>query len=92
MNKEENIDIIFGLILMNIFFNILSSFDSDLFEFFFEVLKIIDELVFKIDLNSILYVNIIIWNLVFGVLFLLLGINVILNFSIGFLSNNELYF
>ncbi|XP_009204232.1 adhesion G-protein coupled receptor G6 isoform X3 [Papio anubis] len=92
VNKEENIDITLGSTLMNIFSNILSSSDSDLLESSSEALKTIDELAFKIDLNSTSHVNITTRNLALGVSSLLPGTNAISNFSIGLPSNNESYF
>ncbi|XP_062952627.1 adhesion G-protein coupled receptor G6 isoform X1 [Cynocephalus volans] len=92
VNKEENIDITLGSTLMNIFSNILSSSDSDLLESSSEALKTIDELAFKIDLNSTPRVNITTRNLALGVSSLSSGTNAISNFSIGLPSNNESYF
>ncbi|XP_062042836.1 adhesion G-protein coupled receptor G6 isoform X2 [Lepus europaeus] len=92
VSKEENIDITLGSTLMNIFSNILSNSDSDLFESSSEALKTIDELAFKIDLNSTPHVNIATRNLALGVSSLSPGTNVISNFSIGLPSNNESYF
>nr|XP_020010359.1 adhesion G-protein coupled receptor G6 [Castor canadensis] len=92
VNKEENIDIELGSTLMNIFSNILSSSDSDLLESSSEALKTIDELAFKIDLNSTTHVNIATQNLALGVSSLIPGTNAISNFSIGLPSNNESYF
>lgn len=92
VNKEENIDITLGSTLMNIFSNILSSSDNDLLQSSSEALKTIDELAFKIDLNSTQRVNITTRNLALGVSSLNPGINAISNFSIGLPSNNESYF
>ncbi|XP_058390169.1 adhesion G-protein coupled receptor G6 isoform X7 [Diceros bicornis minor] len=92
VNKEENIDITLGSTLMNIFSNILTSSDSDLLESSSEALKTIDELAFKIDLNSTSHVNITTRNLALGVSSLSPGTNEISNFSIGLPSNNESYF
>ncbi|XP_045355794.1 adhesion G-protein coupled receptor G6 isoform X1 [Leopardus geoffroyi] len=92
VNKEENIDIMLGSTLMNIFSNILTSPDSDLLESSSEALKTIDELAFKIDLNSTSRVNITTRNLALGVSSLSPGTNEISNFSIGLPSNNESYF
>lgn len=92
VNKEENIDITLGSTLMNIFSNILSSSDSDLLESSTEALKTIDELAFKIDLNSTPHVNIETQNLALGVSSLIPGTNAPSNFSIGLPSNNESYF
>ncbi|XP_051020591.1 adhesion G-protein coupled receptor G6 [Acomys russatus] len=92
VNKEENIDITLGSTLMNIFSNILSSSDSDLLESSTEALKTIDELAFKIDLNSTPRVNIETQNLALGVSSLIPGVNAPSNFSIGLPSNNESYF
>ncbi|XP_019651793.1 adhesion G-protein coupled receptor G6 isoform X2 [Ailuropoda melanoleuca] len=92
VNKEENIDITLGSTLMNIFSNILTSPDSDLLESSSEALKTIDELAFKIDLNSISRVNITTRNLALGVSSLSPGTNEISNFSISLPSNNESYF
>uniref|UniRef100_A0A8C6S403 Adhesion G-protein coupled receptor G6 n=1 Tax=Nannospalax galili TaxID=1026970 RepID=A0A8C6S403_NANGA len=92
VNKEDNIDITLGSALMNIFSNILSSSDSDLLESSSEALKTIDELAFKIDLNSTPRVNITTQNLALGVSSLTPGTNIVLNFSIGLPSNNESYF
>ncbi|KAL6066698.1 hypothetical protein STEG23_026810, partial [Scotinomys teguina] len=92
VNKEENIDIALGSTLMNIFSNILSSSDSDLWESSSEALKTIDELAFKIDLNSTPHVNIATQNLALGVSSLMPGTDAPSNFSIGLPSNNESYF
>ncbi|XP_029389028.1 adhesion G-protein coupled receptor G6 isoform X2 [Mus pahari] len=92
VNKEENIDITLGSTLMNIFSNILSSSDSHLLESSTEALKTIDELAFKIDLNSTSHVNIETQNLALGVSSLMPGTNAPSNFSIGLPSNNESYF
>ncbi|XP_047414085.1 adhesion G-protein coupled receptor G6 isoform X4 [Sciurus carolinensis] len=92
VNQEENIDITLGSTLMNIFSNILSSSDSDLLESSSEALKTIDELAFKIDLNSTPHVNIATRNLALGVSSLNPETNAISNFSIGLPSNNESYF
>nr|XP_034348020.1 adhesion G-protein coupled receptor G6 isoform X1 [Arvicanthis niloticus] len=92
VNKEENIDISLGSTLMNIFSNILSSSDSDLLESSTEALKTIDELAFKIDLNSTPHVNIETQNLALGVSSLMPGTKAPSNFSIGLPSNNESYF
>lgn len=92
VNKEENIDIALGSTLMNIFSNILSSSDSDLRESSSEALKTIDELAFKIDLNSTPRVNIATQNLALGVSSLMPGTDAPSNFSIGLPSNNESYF
>ncbi|KAM8963301.1 adhesion G-protein coupled receptor G6 isoform 2-T2 [Lycaon pictus] len=92
VNKEENIDIILGSTLMTIFSNILTSPDSDLLESSSEALKTIDELAFKIDLNTTSRVNITTRNLALGVSSLSPGTNEISNFSIGLPSNNESYF
>ncbi|XP_033619149.1 adhesion G-protein coupled receptor G6 isoform X4 [Fukomys damarensis] len=92
VNKEENIDITLGSTLMNIFSNILSSSDNDLLQSSSEALKTIDELAFKIDLNSTQRVNITTRNLALGVSSLNPGTNAISNFSIGLPSNNESYF
>ncbi|XP_064342720.1 adhesion G-protein coupled receptor G6 isoform X2 [Camelus dromedarius] len=92
VNKEENIDITLGSTLMNIFSNILTSPDSDLLESSSEALKTIDELAFKIDLNSTSHVNITTRNLALGVSSLSPGTNEVSNFSIGLPSNNESYF
>lgn len=92
VNKEENIDVTLGSTLMNIFSNILSNSDSDLLESSSEALKTIDELAFKIDLNSTPHVNIATRNLALGVSSVSPGTNVISNFSIGLPSNNESYF
>ncbi|XP_014652002.1 PREDICTED: G-protein coupled receptor 126 [Ceratotherium simum simum] len=92
VNKEENIDITLGSTLMNIFSNILTSSDSDLLESSSEALKTIDELAFKIDLNSTSHVNITTRNLALGVSSLSPDTNEISNFSIGLPSNNESYF
>ncbi|XP_057345127.1 adhesion G-protein coupled receptor G6 isoform X2 [Manis pentadactyla] len=92
VNKEENIDIMLGSTLMNIFSNILTSPDSDLLESSSEALKTIDELAFKIDLNSTSHVNITTRNLALGVSSLSPTTNDISNFSISLPSNNESYF
>ncbi|XP_032195247.1 adhesion G-protein coupled receptor G6 isoform X3 [Mustela erminea] len=92
VNKEENIDIMLGSTLMNIFSNILTSPDSDLLESSSEALKTIDELAFKIDLSSTSHVNITTRNLALGVSSLSPETNEISNFSIGLPSNNESYF
>ncbi|XP_044103598.1 adhesion G-protein coupled receptor G6 isoform X2 [Neovison vison] len=92
VNKEENIDIMLGSTLMNIFSNILTSPDSDLLESSSEALKTIDELAFKIDLSSTSRVNITTRNLALGVSSLSPETNEISNFSIGLPSNNESYF
>ncbi|XP_053447160.1 adhesion G-protein coupled receptor G6 isoform X3 [Nycticebus coucang] len=92
VNNEENIDITLGSTLMNIFSNILSSSDSDLLESSSEALKTIDELAYKIDLNSTQHVNITTRNLALGVSSLSPGTNGISNFSIGLPNNNESYF
>uniref|UniRef100_H0X6P1 Adhesion G-protein coupled receptor G6 n=1 Tax=Otolemur garnettii TaxID=30611 RepID=H0X6P1_OTOGA len=92
VNNEDNIDITLGSTLMNIFSNILSSSDSNLLESSSEALKTIDELAFKIDLNSTQHVNITTQNLALGVSSLSPGTNGISNFSIGLPSNNESYF
>ncbi|XP_032959026.1 adhesion G-protein coupled receptor G6 isoform X2 [Rhinolophus ferrumequinum] len=92
VNKEENIDITLGSTLMNIFSNILTSPDSDLLESSSEALKTIDELAFKIDLNSTSRVNITTRNLALGVSSLSPETSEILNFSISLPSNNESYF
>uniref|UniRef100_A0A8C0LWH5 Adhesion G-protein coupled receptor G6 n=1 Tax=Canis lupus familiaris TaxID=9615 RepID=A0A8C0LWH5_CANLF len=92
VNKEENIDIMLGSTLMTIFSNILTSPDSDLLESSSEALKTIDELAFKIDLNTTSRVNITTRNLALGVSSLSPGTNEISNFSIGLPSNNESYF
>uniref|UniRef100_A0A286XEE8 Adhesion G-protein coupled receptor G6 n=1 Tax=Cavia porcellus TaxID=10141 RepID=A0A286XEE8_CAVPO len=92
VNKEENIDITLGSTLMNIFSNILSSSDNDLLESSSEALKTIDELAFKIDLNSTPHVNIATRNLALGVSSLTPGMSTISNFSIGLPSNNDSYF
>ncbi|XP_023567988.1 adhesion G-protein coupled receptor G6 isoform X2 [Octodon degus] len=92
VNKEDNIDITLGSTLMNIFSNILSSSDNDLLESSSEALKTIDELAFKIDLNSTPHVNITTRNLALGVSSLIPGMSTISNFSIGLPSNNESYF
>ncbi|XP_021114988.1 adhesion G-protein coupled receptor G6 isoform X4 [Heterocephalus glaber] len=92
VNKEENIDITLGSTLMNIFSNILSSSDNDLLQSSSEALKTIDELAFKIDLNSTPHVHITTRNLALGVSSLTPGTNAISNFSIGLPSNNESYF
>ncbi|XP_015988183.2 adhesion G-protein coupled receptor G6 isoform X5 [Rousettus aegyptiacus] len=92
VNKEENIDITLGSTLMNIFSNILTSPDSDLLASSSDALKTIDELAFKIDLNSTPRVNITTRNLALGVSSLSPGTNEILNFSISLPSNNESYF
>jgi G protein-coupled receptor 126 len=59
---------------------------------FFRALKTIDELAFKIDLNSTPHVNIETQNLALGVSSLIPGTNAPSNFSIGLPSNNESYF
>lgn len=59
---------------------------------FLSALKTIDELAFKIDLNSTPRVNITTRNLALGVSSLSPGTNEILNFSISLPSNNESYF
>ncbi|KAM7340799.1 hypothetical protein ACRRTK_001414 [Alexandromys fortis] len=92
VSEEENIDITLGSTLMNIFSNILSSSDSDLLESSSEALKTIDELAFKIDLNSTAHVNIATQNLALGVSSLMPGTDAPSNFSIGLPSNNESYF
>ncbi|ERE84998.1 G-protein coupled receptor [Cricetulus griseus] len=92
VNQEENIDIALGSTLMNIFSNILSSSDSDLLESSSEALKTIDELAFKIDLNSTPHVNIATQNLALGVSSLMPGTDAPSNFSIGLPNNNESYF
>ncbi|KAK2495898.1 hypothetical protein MC885_001512, partial [Smutsia gigantea] len=92
VNKEENIDIMLGSTLMNIFSNILTSPDSDLLESSSEALKTIDELAFKIDLNSTSHVNITTRNLALGVSSLSPKTNEVSNFSISLPSNNESYF
>ncbi|XP_075804665.1 adhesion G-protein coupled receptor G6 isoform X1 [Microtus pennsylvanicus] len=92
VSEEENIDITLGSTLMNIFSNILSSSDSDLLESSSEALKTIDELAFKIDLNSTPHVNIATQNLALGVSSLMPGTDAPSNFSIGLPSNNESYF
>ncbi|KAI4539211.1 hypothetical protein MG293_010603 [Ovis ammon polii] len=92
VNKEENIDITLGSTLMNIFSNILTSPDSDLLESSSEALKTIDELAFKIDLQSTTHVNITTQNLALGVSSVSPETNEISNFSIGLPSNNESYF
>ncbi|KAF4024625.1 hypothetical protein G4228_016536 [Cervus hanglu yarkandensis] len=92
VNKEENIDITLGSTLMNIFSNILTSPDSDLLESSSEALKTIDELAFKIDLQSTTHVNITTRNLALGVSSVSPETNEISNFSIGLPSNNESYF
>lgn len=60
--------------------------------YFFRALKTIDELAFKIELNSTPHVNIMTRNLALGVSSLSPGANGISNFSIGLPSNNESYF
>nr|XP_045014050.1 adhesion G-protein coupled receptor G6 isoform X2 [Jaculus jaculus] len=92
VNKEENIDITLGSTLITIFSNILSSSDSDLLESSSEALKTIDELAFKIDLNSTPHVHITTQNLALGVSSLNPETNAISNFSIGLPGNNESYF
>lgn len=92
VSEEENIDITLGSTLMNIFSNILSSSDSDLLESSSEALKTIDELAFKIDLNSTPHVNIATQNLALGVSSLMPGTDAPSNFSISLPSNNESYF
>ncbi|XP_054992917.1 adhesion G-protein coupled receptor G6 isoform X1 [Sorex araneus] len=92
VNKEENIDITLGSTLMTIFSNILTSSDSDLLDSSSEALKTIDELAFKIDLNSTSHVNITTRNLALGVSSLSPKTNEISNFSIGLPSNNDSYF
>ncbi|XP_006915481.1 adhesion G-protein coupled receptor G6 [Pteropus alecto] len=92
VNKEENIDITLGSTLMNIFSNILTSPDSDLLASSSDALKTIDELAFKIDLNSTSRVNITTRNLALGVSSLSPGTNEILNFSISLPNSNESYF
>lgn len=92
VNDEENIDLTLGSTLMNIFSNILTSQESDLLESSFEALKTIDELAFKIDLNSTSHVNITTRNLALGVSSLNPGTNEISNFSISLPSNNESYY
>ncbi|XP_032728952.1 adhesion G-protein coupled receptor G6 isoform X5 [Lontra canadensis] len=92
VNKEENIDIMLGSTLMNIFSNILTSPDSDLLESSSEALKTIDKLAFKIDLSSTSHVNITTRNLALGVSSLSPETNEISNFSISLPSNNESYF
>ncbi|KAM5283342.1 adhesion G-protein coupled receptor G6 isoform 3-T5 [Hipposideros larvatus] len=92
VNKEENIDRTLGSTLMNIFSNILTSSDRDLLDSSSEALKTIDELAFKIDLNSTSPVNITTRNLALGVSSLSPGTSEILNFSIGLPSINEPYF
>ncbi|XP_006891730.1 PREDICTED: G-protein coupled receptor 126 isoform X2 [Elephantulus edwardii] len=92
VNSEENIDLTLGSALMTIFSNILTSSDSDLLESASEALRTIDELAFKIDLNSTSRVNITTRNLALGVSSLTPGTNTISNFSIGLPSNNESYF
>ncbi|XP_054426020.1 adhesion G-protein coupled receptor G6 isoform X2 [Pteronotus mesoamericanus] len=92
VNKEENIDITLGSTLMNIFSNILTSSDSDLLESSSEALKTIDELAFKIDLNSTSRVNIATRNLALGISSLSPETSEILNFSISLPKNNESYF
>ncbi|KAM5325162.1 adhesion G-protein coupled receptor G6 isoform 2-T2 [Glossophaga mutica] len=92
VNKEENIDITLGSTLMNIFSNILTSSDSDLLESSSEALKTIDELAFKIDLNSTSRVNIATRNLALGISSLSPKTNEVLNFSISLPTNNESYF
>ncbi|XP_006834768.1 PREDICTED: G-protein coupled receptor 126 [Chrysochloris asiatica] len=92
VNNKEDIDITLGSSLMTIFSNILTSSDSDLLESSSEALKTIDELAFKIDLNSTSRVNITTRNLALGVSSISPGTNAISNFSIGLPSNNESYF
>ncbi|XP_006755439.1 PREDICTED: G-protein coupled receptor 126 [Myotis davidii] len=92
VNKEENIDITLGSTIMNIFSNILTSSDSDLIESSSEALKTIDELAFKIDLNSTPHVNITTRNLALGISSLSPGTSEALNFSISLPKNNESYF
>ncbi|XP_036270168.1 adhesion G-protein coupled receptor G6 isoform X3 [Pipistrellus kuhlii] len=92
VNKEENIDISLGATIMNIFSNILTSSDSDLIESSSEALKTIDELAFKIDLNSTQHVNIATRNLALGISSLPPETNEVLNFSISLPRNNESYF
>uniref|UniRef100_G1P1I3 Adhesion G-protein coupled receptor G6 n=1 Tax=Myotis lucifugus TaxID=59463 RepID=G1P1I3_MYOLU len=92
VNKEENIDINLGSTIMNIFSNILSSSDSDLIESSSEALKTIDELAFKIDLNSTPRVNITTRNLALGISSLSPQTSEVLNFSISLPKNNESYF
>ncbi|KAK1338069.1 hypothetical protein QTO34_001178 [Cnephaeus nilssonii] len=92
VNKEENIDITLGSTIMNIFSNILTSSDSNLIESSSEALKTIDELAFKIDLNSTSPVNIATRNLALGISSLSPETNEVLNFSISLPRNNESYF
>ncbi|XP_066229201.1 adhesion G-protein coupled receptor G6 isoform X1 [Saccopteryx leptura] len=89
VNNEENIDETLGSTLMNIFSNILTSPDEDLLESSSEALKTIDELAFKINLNSISRVNISTRNLALGVSSLSPETSEILNFSISLPRNNE---
>ncbi|KAM7137017.1 adhesion G-protein coupled receptor G6 isoform 5-T5 [Molossus nigricans] len=92
VNKEENIDLTLGSTLMNIFSNILTSPDSDLLKSSSEALRTIDELAFKIDLNSTPHVNITTRNLALGVSSLSPETSEDLNFSISLPRNNESYF
>uniref|UniRef100_A0A8B9YHC4 Adhesion G-protein coupled receptor G6 n=1 Tax=Bos mutus grunniens TaxID=30521 RepID=A0A8B9YHC4_BOSMU len=92
VNEKENIDITLGSTLMNIFSNILTSPDSDLLESSSEALKTIDELAFKIDLQSTTHMNITTQNLALGVSSVSPETNEVSNFSIGLPSNNESYF
>ncbi|KAM5263638.1 adhesion G-protein coupled receptor G6 [Ctenodactylus gundi] len=92
VSQEENIDVSLGSTLMNIFSNILSSSDNNLLESSSEALKTIDELAFKIDLNTTPRVNITTRNLALGVSSLTPGMGALANFSIALPSNNESYF
>lgn len=59
---------------------------------FFRALKTIDELAFKIDLNSTSRVNIATRNLALGISSLSPETSEVLNFSISLPTNNESYF
>lgn len=59
---------------------------------FFRALKTIDELAFKIDLNSTSHVNITTRNLALGISSLSPETSKVLNFSISLPRNNESYF
>lgn len=68
------------------------SLNGGIFCHFFRALKTIDELAFKIDLNSTSHVNIATRNLALGISSLSPETNEVLNFSISLPRNNESYF
>ncbi|KAM6185237.1 adhesion G-protein coupled receptor G6 [Rhynchocyon petersi] len=92
VNSEENIDLTLGSTLMTIFSNILTNSDSNLLESASDALRTIDQLAFKIDLNSTARVNITTRNLALGISSVSPETNTFSNFSIGLPSNNESYF